>query len=179
MTEYRQLAEGDISRDLFSGFIRRQVVTMCWRKTGEGWCIREDPFIDDWSEDEYAKLVCCLKNTVGTGGFVYAAFRGGILKGFASVEPGLFGGENRYLDLSSLHVSEDMRGQGLGKALFCAAAEWAGSRGAEKLYISGHSAVETQGFYRAMGCVEAAEYNRKHVEEEPYDCQLEYRIRRQ
>ena len=45
-----------------------------------------------------------------------------------------------------------------------------------KLYISGHSAVETQAFYKAMGCVEAKEYNQKHVELEPYDCQLEYQI---
>ncbi|MCI8896985.1 MAG: hypothetical protein HFI61_04170, partial [Lachnospiraceae bacterium] len=35
-------------------------------------------------------------------------------------------------------------------------------------------AVETQAFYRAMGCVEAQEYNKEHVEKEPYDCQLEY-----
>ena len=46
-------------------------------------------------------------------------------------------------------------------------------RGAKKLYISAHSAVETQAFYRAMGCVEAQEYNQKHVEAEPYDCQME------
>ena len=66
-----------------------------------------------------------------------------------------------------------MRGQGVGKALFLAAKEWSKERGAKKLYISAHSAVESQAFYKAMGCVEAQVYNRKHVEEEPYDCQLE------
>jgi len=25
-----------------------------------------------------------------------------------------------------------------------------------------------------MGCAEAAEYHQKHVEAEPYDCQMEY-----
>ena len=48
------------------------------------------------------------------------------------------------------------------------------SNGAEKLYISAHSAVESQAFYHAMGCVEAVEYKKEHVEQEPYDRQLEY-----
>jgi len=46
--------------------------------------------------------------------------------------------------------------------------------GAEKLYISAHSSVESQAFYRSMGCAEAEEYNARHVELEPCDCQLEY-----
>lgn len=66
-----------------------------------------------------------------------------------------------------------MRGQGIGKCLFAAAKEWAKENGAKKLYISAHSAVESQAFYRAMGCVEAEVYHQKHVEAEPYDCQLE------
>lgn len=138
--------------------------------------MRDDPFTDDWTEKDYETLVSCLKNTVNTGGFVIAAFYRNALKGFASVESSLFGGENRYLDLTSIHVSEDMRGRGIGRKLFMAAAKWAGQKGARKLYISSHSAVETQAFYQAMGCVEAQEYNREHVEREPYDCQLEYRL---
>ena len=118
----------------------------------------------------------CLRRTVTTGGFVYGAFCDGCLKGFVSVEPDLFGGEQRYLDLSSIHVSEDMRGKGVGSVLFAMAREWAGKKGAEKLYISAHSAVESQSFYKAMGCVEAEVYNKKHVEAEPYDCQLECRV---
>ena len=51
--------------------------------------------------------------------------------------------------------------------------EWAKQKGAKKLYISAHSAVESQAFYKSMGCVEAEVYNKKHVEDEPYDCQLE------
>ncbi|MDF2592353.1 MAG: GCN5-related N-acetyltransferase, partial [Clostridia bacterium] len=31
-----------------------------------------------------------------------------------------------------------------------------------------------QAFYKAMGCVEAKEYNDRLVAEEPFDCQLEY-----
>lgn len=101
------------------------------------------------------------------------AFVDGVLKGFVSVEPGLFGDEQRYLDLSSIHVSADMRGRGVGTDLFARAKAWAREHGAAKLYISAHSAVESQAFYKKLGCVEACVYNERHVAEEPYDCQLE------
>lgn len=88
----------------------------------------------------------------------------------------MFGAKEKYLDLTSLHVSEDMRGKGIGKILFLEAGAWAKEHGAKKLYISAHSAVETQAFYKAMGCVEAQEYHQQHVEAEPFDCQLEFSL---
>jgi len=174
MIEYRKLCADEICRELFGEFIRHQNVTKCWRRENQKWVVKDEPFIDDWSDEDYNVLVQCLKNTVISGGFVYAAFCGGSLKGFVSVEAALFGGDQRYLDLSSIHVSEDMRGKGIGKTLFFSAKEWAKEHGARKLYISAHSAVESQAFYKAMGCVEAQVYNQEHVEKEPYDCQLEY-----
>jgi len=173
MIQYRNLSENEIHRALFAHFIRRQQVTKCWRKEKGEWVIREAPFVDDWTEKDFQTLVICLKDTAAAGGFVHAAFSDGDLKGFAAVLPGFFGGGQRYLDLASIHVSEDMRGQGIGKALFLKAKDWAVKKGAKKLYISAHSCVESQAFYKKMGCVEAQVYNRKHVEEEPYDCQLE------
>lgn len=171
--QYRKLYADEICRELFKDFIRHQKVTKCWRKENNEWIIKDAPFIDDWTEADYQTLVSCLKNTAATGGLVYAAFYDGMLKGFVSVEAALFGGEQKYLDLSSIHVSEDMRGRGIGKKLFLAAKKWAKENGADKLYISAHSAVESQAFYKKMGCVEAQVYNQKHVEAEPYDCQLE------
>ena len=173
MVQYRELRREEISRELFGGFIRRQDVTKCWRRAEGRWVIRDAPFVDDWTEEEYGILVGCLRNTAATGGFVYAAFSDGILKGFVSVETALFGGEQGYLDLSCIHVSEDMRGKGIGRELFLTAKNWAKAHGGRKLYISAHSAVESQAFYRAMGCVEAQVYHQGHVEAEPYDCQLE------
>lgn len=173
MMQYRKISADEMNRELFQNFIRRQVVTKCWRKEDGEWKIKDVPFIDDWSEENYEILVSCLKNTIQTGGFVYGAFSDDMLKGFVSVESSIFGGEQRYLDLSSIHVSEDMRGRGIGKVLFQAAKEWAKDKGAAKLYISSHSSIESQAFYKAMGCVEAEVYCQKHVEEEPCDCQLE------
>lgn len=173
---YRELKEQEIDWRLFQYFIRHQVVTKCWRKEEGKWVIKDVPFIDDWSEKDYQVLTDCLKNTVRCGGFVYGAFLDGKLKGFVSVEPELFGKEQKYLDLSSVHVSEDARGRGIGRALFLAAREWARKKGAGKLYISAHSAVESQAFYKAMGCEEAQLYHMGHVEQEPYDCQLECKV---
>lgn len=173
MITYRALTENEICRDLFRHFIRHQVVTDCWRRCNGEWVIRPDPFIDQWTEADYEALVACLRETVRSGGFVYAAFCDGQLKGFTSVSSKLFGASQQYLDLTSIHVSEDQRRSGIGKALFAAAKVWAKEHGAEKLYISAHSAVESQAFYKSMGCVEAKEYHQAHVEQEPFDCQLE------
>ena len=173
MIQYRNLYADEINRELFKDFIRHQNVTKCWRKENNKWTIKSITFIDDWTEADYKILISCLKHTIITGGFVYAAFYDGILKGFVSVEPVLFGGKEKYLDLSSIHISEDMRNRGIGAKLFIMAKKWAKKNGSNKLYISAHSAVESQAFYKKMGCVEAKIYNQKHVDKEPYDCQLE------
>lgn len=77
------------------------------------------------------------------------------------------------MDLSHLHVSEDMRGRGIGGKLLEYAKLWAADHGALRLYISAHSALESQNFYRRRGCVDALEPQEKHIADEPFDCQLE------
>lgn len=171
--EYRPLREEDICRGLFAAFRRRQVVTRCWRRIGGQWVIRDDPFIDDWGEADYAVLVDCLRRTCRLGGLVLGAFLAGALKGFVSVEAAPLGTRGQYRDMTSLHVSEDCRGQGIGRELMLRACHWARAQGGQKLYISAHSAVESQAFYRAMGCVEAQEPLSTHVQAEPFDCQME------
>lgn len=172
----RKLNIDEINRELFSSFTRRQEVGDCWRKVDGAWVIKPDPFIDDWSEEDYTFLVECLKNTIATGGIVYGAFLDGRLKGFCSVEAAPLGSQGQYRDLTCIHVSKELRGHGTGKKLFLAAADWAREHGAQKLYISAHSAVETQAFYRGLGCVEAMEYQSEHAEKEPFDCQMEYQL---
>ena len=119
MIQYRELTSAEIDRALFRHFIRRQIVTKCRRREGARWVIRDDPFVDDWTEEDYRTLIACLRHTAETGGFVYAAFADGQLKGFASVEPELFSGEQKYLDLSSIHVSEDMTSEWKGRKQYC------------------------------------------------------------
>lgn len=170
---YAELTSDQIDGSLFARFIRRQVVTKCRRKIDGLWCVRDIAFIDDWSDADYAELVASLRHTVMTGGVVIGAWENGALKGFASVECTSPVTHGDYRDLTFLHVSEDCRGQGIGRALFERAKAWASAHGGRRLYISAHSAVETQAFYRAMGCVEAREISREHIKKEPCDCQLE------
>lgn len=173
MVVYRALQRDEITPELFHAFQRRQIVTKCWRKEHAQWIVKDAPFVDDWGEREYEELVRCLRNTLAMDGLVYGAFVNGELKGFVSVEGEPIGSARQYMDLSSLHVSQDVRRQGIGRELFLIAKRFANERNARKLYISAHSAIESQAFYRAVGCVEAKEYNQAHVEKEPYDCQLE------
>lgn len=171
---YRFIAVGELTPELFSGFIRRQVVDKCVRCEQGKWVIKSHPFVDDWTENDYAVLIAKLKRIVCGGGFVLAAFDGDVLKAFSAVDGNLFGRDNMYADLAEFYVSEDFRRQGVGSRLFALTADAARSLGAKKLYISAHSAVETQAFYKNMGCVLAEQCDEAHVLNEPCDVQLEY-----
>lgn len=176
--EYREIKEKELTKELFFEFNRYQEVKECLRKVDGTWAAVKNPFTEQWRDEDYEVLIRCLKITINTGGVVFGAFLHGVLKGFASVEGVPLGKQRNYLDLSSLHVSYDLRGKKTGRRLFQMASEWARLKGAQKLYISSHSSVETQAFYRAMGCVEAKEYDKEHVAREPYDCQLEFVLER-
>ena len=81
------------------------------------------------------------------------------------------------LDLSSIHVSADMRGRGIGAELFAAAAGWARAHGARKLYISAHLGGRDTGLLRQAGLRGRRQAREgAHVEREPFDCQLEFRL---
>ncbi len=164
--KYKKLKKNNISPELFRSFDRHQEVTHCYRKEEGKWVIKEISFVEEWGEEEIKELVQCLKNTLDTGGAVWGAFERGVC----------FGTDRGYVELSCLHISNGYRRHGIGKKLFslaCYSAQWLG---AKRLYISSHSATETQAFYKAMGCKEAREYKKEAVEKEPCDCQLEYQL---
>lgn len=173
---YKKLKKTEISKTLFSNFNRYQEVKKCWRKENNEWILKDIAFTEQWGRAEYEYLIKCLKITIETGGSVFGAFINSELVGFASLEKQLFGSKKEYLQLSSIHTSYNNRGMGIGKKLFALVSEKAKEMGAQKLYISAHSSQETQAFYKAMGCVEAIEYNDSLVAKEPDDCQLEYSL---
>ena len=173
MMIYKELTIDDVDISMFASFDRTQNVTKCWRKIDGEWVIQDIAFVDNWSDEEYRQGVAYLRNLIQSKGYVVGAFYDGKLKGFASVEPVIFGTDAKYMVLSNIHISQDMRRQGIGKELFALTKKWAKEHGAEKLYISAHSAVESQAFYQSMGCVEAVEYHKELAEREPCDCQLE------
>lgn len=172
----RELLPTELMPSLFSSFDRYQQVTRCWRKENGAWILKDIAFVEQWDDGDYRSLVQALLRTCRTGGTVLGAFRDGALVGFASVENEPFGTACRYLQLSFFYVSYECRRRGIGRLLFERAARTARGKGADALYLSAHSSEETQAFYRAMGCREAAEYNRSLAEKEPCDCQLEFRL---
>ncbi len=171
---YEELFYFDLSLGLFDRFNRHQVVNWCWRKKDGKWALQNIPFTEEWDQDGKAALVDSLKRTLQSGGIVIGAFSNQSVIGFASVESQSFGPDLEYVQLSNLHVSFEYRGKGIGKRLFKMACNAARALGARKLYISAHSAEETQAFYKSMKCKEAEFYCAKLVMKEPCDCQLEY-----
>jgi len=175
--EIRELSADDLVESLFDGFNRHQEVTECWRRENGKWLLKPIAFVEEWDRSHLGTFCEELRHTIQSGGAVSGAFSAGKLIGFAGLENSFFGKSCRYLQMSELHVSCEWRGCGIGQKLFQAVCKAARKRGAEKLYISGHSSKETQAFYRAMGCCETQEYNERLVEKEPCDCQLEYKLR--
>ena len=176
MTTFVFLKETDLQDALFFQFDRRQTVKKRLQKIDGTWQEQEVHFVDNWTADDKKTVLLTLRSIIAQGGMVVGAFSDKKLKGFAAVKAGLFGPDQEYLDLPYIHVSADMRGRGIGKVLFQLAKDWAKAHGAKKLYISAHSSVESQAFYKAMGCVDAKHYSQEHVKREPYDCQLECRL---
>ena len=169
----KELSLADLDGVPFKDFNRYQEVTKCWRNEQGTWRLKDIVFTENWDAGQYRFLVECLRKTVQTGGTVYGAFDQGKLIGFASLEGGFLGSRKDYLQLSSLHVSCEHRGHGIGKSLFRRIGETARRAGASRLYISAHSAAETQAFYQAMGCVDTQEIQAGLVAREPCDRQLE------
>lgn len=170
----RTLTRDDLKIGLFEGFNRHQNVEKCWRKVDNQWVLKEIQFIEDWDKANYLSLLNDFSQTFDSGGIVWGAFIQNSLVGFASLESTFFGPENEYLQLSSIHITSELRGHGIGRKLFDHAAIEAKRRGAVKIYVSAHSSQESIAFYHKLGCVEALYYHAKLVEMEPCDCQLEY-----
>ncbi|MDD6884503.1 MAG: GNAT family N-acetyltransferase [Eubacteriales bacterium] len=176
MIEYRTLELPQLEEGMLSSFDRRQEVRECWRRIAGAWTLVPQPFTEDWTSEDKAKVVEYLRETRKKGGAVIAARENGQLVGFASVERALFGSRNQYAHLTSIHVSRDHRGMGVGRGMFHLAMDIARGFGAKKMYMSTHSSKETQAFYQAMGCVDAEEQNAHAVEREPFDRQLEVQL---
>lgn len=173
---FKKLTVTDIKPDMLDDYRRHQVVTKVFRGRGGEYILEDDPFISEWDletrRENARELTDCTKN----GGAVFGVFDGSKLIGFAAVSPKLFGSRSQYAELITMQISEDYRGMGLGRKLFSLTEEAARDLGAEKLYISGHPAYETQMFYRSMGCTRVQELDPIRFEKEPWDCHLEKKL---
>ena len=176
--ETRKLTLNDLKPTLLQHFNRYQEVQHCLRFENGKWVLKEIPFVEQWDAELKEEIVTSdFVNYLKSGGFLWGAFNSNNeMIAFATLLSNFFGSKNQYLQLMQLHVSYEYRGTGIGKELFQLCSQRAKQLGAEKLYISAHSAEESQLFYEILGYVDALEINEKIVEHEPYDRQMEFVI---
>lgn len=155
------------------GFIRHQEVYSCWRWEAGQWAIKPVRFTEQWGEEKLREMERDALEIL-THGYGFMAVEGEQIRGFALVDSCPVGERGEYIELTDFQVSEPYRHRGIGGQLFKLAAEEAKRRGAEKLYISAHSSVESQGAYKALGCRYATWIYEKKRQAEPCDVQMEY-----
>ena len=173
---YRYVQSEDLTRGALAHFVRRQQVTECWRHTESGLRLLPIAFVDDWSEETRAQRVNRLLALLAHGGAMYAAFDGADIVGYIALGQKSPDCPADTVEVVAFHVSEPMRHQGIGKRLFAEAVMEGRRRGARRLYISAHSAKESQAAYQRLGCVETGDPLASAVAAEPCDIQMEYRL---
>ncbi len=134
---------------------------------------KDESFIDEWDKDRKIDIVKYLVDLINRQGIVIGAYIKNKLIGFTAIESEFFGSENQYLELTFAHVSKDYRGLGIGEKLMDKSKEEALNKGAKKLYLGTHPSIESQGFYKKVGCGLAEEINKDIYDREPLDLQLE------
>lgn len=173
--DIKELSLKNLHVGLLKDMNRYQQVTKCLRVENNKKVIKDICFTEQWDDVEKEKIVSEeIKETLVHHGSLIGAFDKDKLVGFALLDGKTIGPKGDYIQLLHLHVSYDYRGEGIGKRLFESCAIKARDKGVKKLYISGHSAVETQAFYKSVGCQDATWLYDQQVELEPCDCQLEY-----
>lgn len=155
-----------------------QTIHRAWREIDGNRVLVDINYHDPDFPNGFENHLAALENTLESGAFAIGAFEQDKLVGFSSVNPDFFGQRVKYLLLDQIFISNHCRNKGIGKKLFSLSAEYALSRGAEKLYICAGSAEETIAFYWALGCVEAVERNEALYQADPRDYQLEFDLLR-
>ena len=171
----KKLTLDDCHPKMLAKFNRYQETGPWWQKIDGEWLLKDDSiFIDDWDDMRKAEEIENYVNVLQNGGVVIGAYSDGNLIGVSIVPHRFWGINNDCLQLDGMHVSLEHRGKGIGRELFQLSCEAAKEMGANKLYISAQPSKETQAFYFAVGCRDAAETIQELVEREPYDRHLEY-----
>jgi ribosomal protein S18 acetylase RimI-like enzyme len=173
---FRKLVLNDLSRTLLKEFNRYQKTSRILAKEEVSLYEKEACFIDDWNDEKKFNVIRELRYCVQSGGAVLGAYMGEKSVGFANVESKRFGIKLDHVELPYIHVSNEYRGCGIGKRLFNLCCESAKELGAQKLYIGAHPSIESQNFYKAVGCTLAKEVNEDIFNREPLDIQLEYKL---
>jgi len=173
----RKLNTKDIHPAMLEHFHRYQETHHAWvPEEGAQPALRETYFVDEWDSQKKQQVIRHCLACVNADGCVTGVFQKDLLKGFSVIEEPVFGSHRQYRELSYLHVSRELRGQGIGRELFSFTCMCAREMHGQKLYIAAHPSKESQAFYKAMGCIPAQEINQEILKREPFDIQLEINL---
>lgn len=180
-TEFNCIKYLQVNRENFfinslDNFILNQQVKRCWRWVDESYKLMPVTYTEDWNLSEKRALAAKIIDNVKNGSVAFIALNEGQTVGFALLKKALFGSKSQYADLAEFYVSQPYRRKGIGKKLFDLCCVQAENFGAEKLYISAHSAEESISAYKKYGCILAEEPDQAHTHNEPCDLQLEFRL---
>jgi len=178
----RAMTVEDLHTGMMDSFSRYQEIKQVYRKRrilpGHRIVKLRRSKIDNWSAEEKTVFIrnwfihhVFLRQYYPGQPRVFAAFRGNQVAAFA-VWDLYWGKEQGYAVLLRLFVSRECRRMGFGRQLFELCADAARAEGAQKLFISAEPPVETQDFYRSLGCTAA----KKRLYGPKNDLPLEYKL---
>ncbi|MDX6413797.1 MAG: hypothetical protein QOH23_1207 [Gaiellaceae bacterium] len=110
------------------------------------------------------------------GGTFLGSLDDDTLNGVSVVDTRVVGSDKDGLQLLYFYVSRPVRGQGIGSALFAAAAETARAQGAKTLYVSSVPTENTVNFYLGRGASLARRPDPDLFAAEPDDIHLTYSL---
>jgi len=182
----RAMTVDDLHVHMMDDFDRHQEITHVMRKNGRVKKLRK-PRVEDWPAEGKTGFVrnfiyhVYVRQFFGGEPKVFAAFRDGQVVGFAywrCIENQKLkrGKAKDFAILDRLFVSRECRRMGLGRQLFELCAQAARAEGAPMLYISTEPAVETQAFYRSVGCVKTRTDLGPVMRAPKHDIPLEYAL---
>lgn len=175
----RNVTGEEIPDDWLDSFERYQESVQWYHYEGDQLVLGEEWFVDDWDLEERREKTVFIRQSLAEGAVLIAAFQtmevsseakeentkisqeqaeahsaadssqSETLAGFTLLLPPVRDG---YAELSKLHVARSMRHKGLGRALFLEAKKAAAAMNAQWLFMATNPALETQQFYRAVGC---------------------------
>ncbi|MBN2877809.1 MAG: GNAT family N-acetyltransferase [Bacilli bacterium] len=175
MISYRLMDNNDIKISDLEFFIRDQhTMKMKYVLYNKDGTLKSDEiyekdidFMDEWNDERKRDICHYLQTVNGTVIFVYDNDK---VIGFSNLDHTMYGD---YMVMPYIHISKPYRNMGIAKELFYMIAEVALERGAKKLYISAHPAIETYSFYQSVGCTLTHNIIKEMFDKEPADLQLE------
>lgn len=172
--KYKILKLNDLGDTFLKYFNRYQETDYVLFNDNDKYIIKKDHYIEKWDDTKKKNIIQSLSNCIKKGGNVISVFYNNILIGFAAIENDFFGDNKEYIELSYIHISNEYRNKGIGKKLFELCCIKAREMNAKILYIGTNPSIETQNFYKSVGCIFSKYINENIYNNEPLDIQLEY-----